>query len=118
VSDTPKTDREKLEEWADEFSESRYLKGGGRGTTRQAWPGLCGGCVSFACAKDEFGSVVRAHCTDTAFDAGWDNHMRLDPSRPITECTGYWPINSPSVRDLVEQARIITVFKERGGHYI
>ncbi len=120
MSDAPKIEREKLEEWADEFSDSCYLRGAGGGETRRRWPGLCGHCISFGCVKDEFSNVVKAICKDRNLADGefGERRMRLSPSRPINACTEYWPIGAPTVRDLLEQARVITVFKERGGYYL
>lgn len=112
-----KTQKEELKDWAEDFSVSKYLEGSGPGI-RQNWPGLCGKCSNLAVVKDETGEVVRAVCRDSAFESGDGYPMRLDSRRPVSQCTEFWPVNQPSLAEMIDNAKIIQVFKEQGGHYL
>lgn len=110
-----KDPKKKLKQWAEDFDEHRYVQGEAYRNQRK-WPGLCGRCRSFVYVEGET-EILLAGCSHHNIRHDW-GCMPLNRNKPVRSCTEFWPLGQPDLKELVEQAKIIQVFRDQGGHYL
>src|SRR3989304_3192160 len=91
---------------------ARHLvKGSTSAVARREGPGPCGRCSYLEIVTFSDGDR-RANC------GGYQsplNNKALDPRKPIQDCSGYWPAGAPTLKDMIEQARLLIIAQEQTG---
>ena len=93
---------------------SRLVKSSVSAAARREWPGLCGRCTYLEIVTFVDGDR-RAKCGGYSSPL---HNKRLDPRKPLQDCGGYWPAGAPTLKDMIEQARLLIIADAQVGQYL
>jgi len=105
-----KNGQEKLKE---DFLE-QYYNWGSKGDTpkiRPRFPGLCGKCQHLEYLSTQYGHA-QAKCDSGNATVYMGRRGYLNPDDPVIECTDFWPLGAPTLKQLADQAYFIGEIKK------